>query len=176
MISNHGNFAGALRVIAAFPALALLVFALGAAPAAAHDYRAGTIFIDHPWAPESIGPAPTGAVYMTLINEGAEADRLIGAATPAAAEAPLHSNSVEDGVMRMRSRKAIEVAPGAPLALQPGGALHIMLIGLKAPLKAGARLPLTLTFEKAGPVEVEAVVQKPRDGGHDAADHPHMGM
>jgi copper(I)-binding protein len=70
----------------------------------------------------------------------------------------------------MRPVEAIEVTPGAPIVLQPGG-LHVMLIGLKAPLKEGERFPLTLTFERAGTIEVEVVVEKLGAMGPDHMDH-----
>ncbi|MBP2232607.1 copper(I)-binding protein [Azospirillum agricola] len=75
-----------------------------------------------------------------------------------------------NGVMKMRPVDVIEVTPGSPTALQPGG-LHIMLLGLKQPLVKGKAFPLTLTFEKAGPVTVQVDVQ-----GAGAAAPSHEGM
>ena len=57
----------------------------------------------------------------------------------------------------MRRIDGVDVDPGATAVFAPGG-LHIMLIKLKAPLKEGESFPLTLTFEKAGSMEVEAMV------------------
>ncbi len=62
--------------------------------------------------------------------------------------------------MRMRHVKALEVAPGAPIVLAPGG-LHVMLMGLKAPLKEGKAFPLTLSFEKAGTLDIRVEVHEP---------------
>ena len=80
------------------------------------------------------------AVYLTIVNNTAQADRLTGAATDAAA--------------------AVEIAAGESVSLAPGG-LHIMLIGLQRNLIAGEKLDLTLTFEKAGQVSVEAEIRQP---------------
>ena len=59
--------------------------------------------------------------------------------------------------MKMRPVGALELRPGAPTVLKPGG-LHIMLMGVKAPLRQGETFPLTLTFEGAGRREVSATV------------------
>jgi len=54
---------------------------------------------------------------------------------------------------------AIDVKPRGQMMLKPGG-LHVMLIGLKQPLKVGESFPLTLTFEKAGKLDVTVTVEK----------------
>ena len=95
--------------------------------------------------------ATTGAVYLTITT--AQADRLIAIFTPAAAMAHLHESKDENGVMKMKMLEALDIAPGQPAILKPGG-MHIMLMGLKAPLKKGETIPLELTFEKAGTVQV----------------------
>jgi hypothetical protein len=143
--------------------LVAAVFALSAAFAGlalAHEYRLGDIVIEHPWATPSIGQARSGAVYLTIAAEAAQSDRLIGAATPAARMAGIHTHILEEGIVRMRPVQAIEIAPGAPVLLRPGG-LHIMLMDLAAPLTVGQTFPLTLTFEKAGTIEIEVVVETP---------------
>jgi periplasmic copper chaperone A len=144
------------RLIAA----ALLLTAGIAFPSYAHEYKLGDLRIGHPWARATPGHSPNGAAYLTLSTEGAQSDRLTSVATPVAAKAELHTHLMEGNVMKMRPVEAIEIAPGAPIVLQPGG-LHVMLMGLKAPLKEGDRFPLTLTFEHAGNIEVEVVVEKP---------------
>jgi copper(I)-binding protein len=65
--------------------------------------------------------------------------------------------SMDGNVMRMRQVDAIEVKPGAMVTLAPGG-LHVMLVGLKQPLKQGDKVPMTLWFEKAGKVEVQLAI------------------
>jgi copper(I)-binding protein len=116
--------------------------------------------IQHPWARASIGQARAGAAYLTIVNRGQSADRLIAIATPAAKHAKLHTHLLEEGVMKMRPVEAIEIAPGEPAVLEPGG-LHIMLMGLTAPLEAGEPFPMTLIFENAGTVDVEVTVTDP---------------
>jgi hypothetical protein len=118
----------------------------------------GAITITDAWARASMGQAGTSAVYMTLETGGDEGDRLVAAASPLAASAELHTHIVEGGVAKMRPVAAIEIAPGAPTVLEPGG-LHIMLVGLGEKLVEGGRLPLTLTFEHAGSVELEVPIR-----------------
>ena len=152
-----------LAVLAAIAALSLT------AAAQAHEYKLGDLIIEHPWAPASIGAAKAGAAYMKIVNEGQSPDLLIAVSTPVSEHAKLHTHIVEGGVAKMRPVEAVEVNPGAPAILEPGG-LHVMLMDLKAPLQEGDMFPLTLTFERAGTVTIEVIVQAPDDHDNDA-DH-----
>jgi copper(I)-binding protein len=140
--------------------------ALVALPAAAHDYTAGDITILHPWT-RAAGANGNGAGFLRLRNGGAQPDRLISASTPAARVVELHTMERDGDVMRMRPVRDIAVAPGATVELRPGS-FHIMLIGLTAPMAQGARVPLTLRFERAGEVQVELAVEAAgaRGSGH----------
>jgi periplasmic copper chaperone A len=141
---------------AALVAAALL---LAAPVARAHDYQAGAIAIDHVWARATPGGAKVAAGYFTLTNTGTTPDRLIAATAVVAGHVELHEMSMVDGVMRMRPVKGgIELKPGQTLALE-SGSFHLMMLDLKQPLKQGERIKGTLTFEKAGPVEVEFAVE-----------------
>lgn len=139
---------------------ALVLGLAGAGSAVAHEVKAGALTVDHPWARATAPGAPNGAVYFTLENEGAEADRLLGASGEVAERIELHEHIHEGGVMKMR-----EVAGGIALpaksevAFAPGG-LHMMLLGLKQPLAAGSTFPLRLRFERAGEVDVQVEVEK----------------
>ncbi|QIG50046.1 copper chaperone PCu(A)C [Nordella sp. HKS 07] len=109
--------------------------------------------------------AKAGAVYFTIRNDGDVADKLTAVQTDAAQMAMLHENVEENGVVSMRHLEAITIAPKETVALGPRKT-HVMLTGLKAPLKKGERLTLTLTFEKAGTILVDVPV------GGVAADGP----
>lgn len=137
-----------------------------ALPSFAHDYRAGELTIDHPWARELPPNAPAGAAYFTLKNQGATADRLIGASTPRAQKSELHTHVHQDGLMKMQRIAAVEVPAKGEVAFQPGGN-HVMLFGLSQPPKAGEEFPLTLEFEKAGKVEVQVQVESADGHGMD---------
>src|SRR5262245_7644477 len=93
---------------------------------------------------------------MTI--KSAAADRLIGASSPAAARVELHVTEKKGDVLRMREVKSYAIPAGGSFELAPSGA-HLMLVDLKAPLKEGTKVPLTLRFEKAGEVKVELQVR-----------------
>jgi copper(I)-binding protein len=113
--------------------------------------------VDHPWARASAGAATTGAAYLTITDHG-QPDRLTGASTPVADTAELHESMSDMGTMKMRPVDGLTLAPGTPVKLAPGG-YHVMLTGLKAPLKAGDTFPLTLRFEHAPPLTVTIAVE-----------------
>jgi len=128
------------------------------APAVAQTATA-PIAVSDAWARATPKGATTGAAYVTVSNHGAGADRLVGASTPVADKAQLHTMIDDNGVMKMRPVAGIELTPGAKVALKPGG-YHVMLMGLKQPLAAGQSFPLTLTFEKAGTIETTVKIAK----------------
>ncbi|HEY3919201.1 MAG TPA: copper chaperone PCu(A)C [Stellaceae bacterium] len=118
------------------------------------------IKVDQAWARATPGNVKTGAIYLTITNTGTAPDTLEGkASTPAAAQADLHEMKMANGVMEMRPVPSLTIDPGKSVVLEPGG-YHLMLIGLKAPLKEGQTVPLTLTFAHAGTQQVTASVAK----------------
>ena len=133
---------------AAFVAATLL-----STSAFAHSLTVGSLTLTDLWTRATPAGAPTAAGYLTITNNGTEADKLIAASSPAAATGTLHLVTVKDGVMSMRPAEvSIEIPARGSVTLAPGG-LHIMFVTLKEPLKEGGKLPVTLTFEKAGTVE-----------------------
>lgn len=131
--------------------------------------KVGGISIEQPFARAT--PAKMGGAFMTLVNAGGNGDKLIKAASPVAESVELHTHVKEGEVMRMRPVDGIDIAAGGRTALEPGS-YHVMLIGLKQPLKEGATFPLTLTFEKAGTVTIAVPVVKP-GANAGAAEHKH---
>ncbi|QQS54011.1 MAG: copper chaperone PCu(A)C [Candidatus Competibacteraceae bacterium] len=114
--------------------------------------------IEQPWAAETPPAAHTGAAYLSIVN-GGEADRLLGAKAEGVGHVELHTTTMDGGVMRMRKVGVLDVPGGATTVLEPGG-IHIMLIDLKQPLRAGQSVPLTLEFEKAGAMQVRVPIRK----------------
>lgn len=110
------------------------------------------------WARATVAGQSGSAAYLTIHNAGPGSDRLLGLSTPAAASATLHGTSMAGGVMRMRGAGPQVIAQGKLLEMKSGG-LHVMLTGLKAPLRTSARLPLTLRFERAGLVRTSVPIQ-----------------
>jgi copper(I)-binding protein len=128
-----------------------------ASGASAGDVKAGEITVEGPWARASAGPVRNGVAFMTLSNAGTTDDKLIAAATDVSKKAELHTHIKEGDIMRMRPVDTIDVPAGGVTQLKPGG-FHVMLMGLKAPLKEGETFPLTLTFAKSGEVTVNVTV------------------
>jgi copper(I)-binding protein len=134
--------------------------ALFALPAWAQDYKLGSLEISQPWTRATAPTAKTGGGYLTITNKGTTPDRLIAARSTASAKVEIHEMKMDGSVMRMRELdKGLEIPPGATVTLKPGG-LHIMFMELKAPLAKGAKVPVTLVFEKAGSIDVTFTVQE----------------
>ena len=147
----------------------LLLLRWSSSSAAAHEYKAGSIEIKHPWARATPKGSEVAGGYMKLINTGKEPDRLIGGSVPIAGKFEIHEMSMDGGVMKMRPLpKGIEIKPGQTVELKPGS-YHLMFVGLKEPFEKGKRVKGTLQFEKAGTVEVEYAVEAigASPGGHD---------
>ncbi len=132
---------------------ALLAAFAFAAPAFAQDITVGSLTLSNLWARATPPKAPTGAGYLTIANQGGDADTLIAVSTPAAETSELHIMEVKDGIMTMHPvAGGIKIPAGETVTLGPGG-YHLMFIRLKHDLKQGEMLPVTLTFAKAGTVE-----------------------
>jgi copper(I)-binding protein len=141
--------------------------ALSLSQAHAHDFKQGDLVIDHPYATPSLAGTRNGSVYFKgLRNRGGQADRLVAAKSAVAERVELHQMQMDGQVMRMREVPAIELPARTEVNLRHGGAgtHHLMLQGLKQPLKDGDRFDLELVFEKAGTRRVNVWVQTPRSG------------
>ena len=136
--------------------------ALLAAPALAQ------VRVDDAWTRATAPGAKVGAGYMKITSSAA--DRLLGASSSAAARVELHVTEKKGDVMRMREVKAYDVPARGGFELSPGGA-HLMLVDIKAPFKEGAKIPLTLRFEKAGEVKTELAVRALGSTGHEHKGH-----
>jgi len=129
------------------------------AVAAASLAAAATIEVKDAWIRTPPPGAPTAAGYVTVINHAISSDRLTGAYSGAAASVGLHQMSTSGGVMRMRPiTGGLALGASASLSLSPNGD-HLMLTGLKAPLKAGQHVKIVLQFQRAGNVAADFVVR-----------------
>ncbi len=149
------------------PILFLLTFlvllaACGAPPNSADQgVTAGSLHIKGAWArPAQMMGGSTSAAYMVIENSGSAPDRLIRVSGDLANAIELHTATNNNGVMEMRPVEAIEVPASSSVELKPGG-YHIMMIGVKQPLKPDDTVPLTLTFAQAGNVNITATVRSP---------------
>jgi copper(I)-binding protein len=155
------------------------MLALAATAASAHEYKAGSLEIKHPWSRATPKGAAVAGGYMKIVNTGTTPDRLIGGTSAAAPKFEIHEMSMEGGVAKMRMLpKGLEIKPGQTVELKPGG-YHLMFVGITAPFEQGKRVKGTLEFEKAGKVEVEYAVEaiggtpKGHDGGSGGGHHNH---
>jgi copper(I)-binding protein len=125
----------------------------------ANDYRIGSLRIDRPWATATPQGAKVGVGYMKIINDGPQPDRLIAITSPVSRKTAIHTSVKEGDVVKMRLLdKGLEIKPGEAVELNPEG-MHVMFEGLAEPLVAGARAKATLTFEKAGSIDVEYAIE-----------------
>lgn len=132
-------------------ALAALAASLFASSAMAE------IMAKHPFAYATTKSQKAGGAFVSVMTDGPP-DRLVAARSPAAKKVEIHVHINEGGVMKMRPVDGpLPLAKGQPIEMKPGG-VHVMLMGLKAPLEAGGTVPVTLVFESGKTLEVDVPV------------------
>jgi periplasmic copper chaperone A len=128
--------------------------------------------IREPWARPSSDRLLQAGGFLTIANSGLEADRLAGATSPAADSVEIHAIKVVGANVKVQPlANGLAIPGGVTLTLRPRG-YHLQLHGLKVPLRTGAHLPVTLIFEKAGPIDIEFPVRTPGPVGNAVFDHP----
>jgi copper(I)-binding protein len=150
---------------------ALLSLGLACPAVAHHDgeiYKRGDLVVSHAWMHENAAMAHATSVYLTIDNQGPSADRLIGAEVDFADDAVFQAQTVgADGTLEVRDISGIKIEPDQVLTLKPG-VVWIELEGVRRMLGHGEHFDMTLTFEKAGTVEIEVEIEPA--GGHDHDD------
>jgi periplasmic copper chaperone A len=120
---------------------------------------AGDLEITQAWIRATLPGQPAAGGFLTVENKGKEADRLLSASSPLTAATQVHEMKMDGDVMKMAElADGIEIPAGGKVELKPGG-YHIMFMGLEKQVKEGEIVKVTLTFEKAGAVEVDLPVQ-----------------
>ena len=150
----------------AFAVLLTLAAVLAAPWAGAHDaaIKAGNLVITGPWSRQSPMAADVAAGFLTIANTGQEDDRLVKAETAISSMTQIHGMKMEGDVMKMfELPEGIPIPAGGMVELKPKS-LHLMFMGLAKPPAEGEHFTATLTFEKAGTVEVQFDVLAP--GAH----------
>lgn len=142
----------------------------------AHEFKVGDIEAVHPWSRETPYGAKVAAGYVKIVNHGSESDRLVSAAGEIAGRTEIHEMAVDNkGVMTMRPIEGLDIPAGGEVELKPGG-FHIMFLDLKDAKKKGETFAGSLTFEKAGTVDVEFTVDAiGGDTGHGSGHENHGG-
>ena len=135
---------------------------------------AGGIQAERAWARETVAGMSMGGVFLNLKNDGAREDTLTGGQSPISNKVEVHTHINDNGVMRMRELAGSLALPkGQTVTLKPGS-YHIMLMGLKAPLKAGETFPLTLKFKHAPAKTIQVTVQANAASGQMAPMQQHQ--
>jgi hypothetical protein len=139
----------------------IIVSALALTACAGDDaVTTGGLAITGIWVRPSPMTAGNGAAYMVIDNKGGEPDALIGAEADFCDTVEIHETSMMEGdMMQMQPVERIEIPAGGSATLEPGG-YHVMLIGINESLDPGDTVTLTLIFEKAGAVQVQAEVRE----------------
>lgn len=155
------------------PLVLAFVSAFCAAPALAQ--AKGDLQIEKPWARATVPGAAVGGGYLVIRNNGAEPDRLVGVASPVSARVEMHEMAMEKDIMRMREVKGVAVPAKGAVEFKPGG-YHLMFMELKAPLKQGDKVPVTLRFEKSGELKADFSVESAGSAGSGAHSAKHGAM
>ena len=134
----------------------------GEAPVASHGdhgVTVGDLTLSGAFTRATLPNAPVGGGYVTITNNGAEADRLVAAESPFSPDVQVHQMAVVNDVMQMSELPdGLEIPAGESVTLAPGG-LHLMFMNIAKPFVEDETVPVTLTFEKAGTVEIELAVE-----------------
>jgi periplasmic copper chaperone A len=138
--------------------IALALFAALAGPAAAQEARAGDLVIKDAVVRAMPPGAPNTAAYLTIVNEGAKPDALVSASCGCARSVEPHLSHVMDGQAMMMPAGPVTVPARGEVSFSPGG-YHLMVMGLKSPLKDGSLQEMTLKFRHAGAVKVPFKVE-----------------
>ncbi len=144
-----------------------LLFSAGVLAAAADN-----IAVQDPYVRLAPPNAPATGAFMVIKNNGDKDVKVVKADNTATKVTELHTHLNEGGVMKMRPVPAIEVKAKGEAVLKPGG-LHIMLIDLKAPMKEGDMVPITLTFDDGSSKRVDAKVVRPMAAPMPMGEHKH---
>jgi periplasmic copper chaperone A len=148
------------------PAL-LAALALLAAAATAAAQTAGPLMISEAWSRPAVQGA-NAVGYMTVMNHGPAAAALVKVESPLAAKVEIHRSHLAAGVMSMSAEPRVDVPPAGMVSFAPGGR-HLMFFGISRTLKAGDRLPATLTFDGGRQIKVAFAVGA--GAGAPASDH-----
>ena len=105
-----------------------------------------TVKVEDAWVRGTVASQKVTGAFMRL-TPSTDA-RLVSVSSPVAGVVEIHEMAMENDVMRMRQMPSLALPAGKTTELKPGG-YHLMLMGLKEPVKGGATVPLKLTFEDA---------------------------
>lgn len=165
---NMERLRGVMNAVLAAAALSV------ATTAGANEFSKAGLLIEHPQAMATAPGQPHGAVFIkSITNKNAKADQLIGGRSAVSGSVEVHRMEMEQNLMKMREISGIDLPANAKVMMGRGSkeGYHLMLMNLKAPLKAGEKFPMTLIFKNAGEIEVTVAVEKPSMPAHGGHKH-----
>lgn len=136
---------------------ALLLLLVATALSGCGDARLATVQVANPWAQPVDAAGTAVAVYMTITDFCTRPEKLLAVAATLPRKASLHTSRVVDNTLSMTPLASVPINCAGPTSLKPMGA-HVMVTGIEKPLEIGDRIPLTLTFDQSGDVNVVAEV------------------
>lgn len=150
-----------MRLIKEFAVAAVLTAASVYSLASGHAGQAtvGTLTIENAWSRQSPMAANVAAGFMKIVNTGSEDDRLVKATAEISGTVQLHDMKMDGDVMKMAEMPDGVVIPAGQTVEFKPGSLHLMFLGLTSQPKEGDTFKGSLTFEKAGTVDVEFEVE-----------------
>jgi copper(I)-binding protein len=165
------------RKLAAALALFAAAVLTGCSPApleqpAENAAAAPALEVSQPWAAVTPAGVSVAAGYLSIVNNTDVDDTLVSVTSPRAPSVEVHEMAMEGAVMRMRRVERLAAPAHQTVALAPGG-YHLMFMDIAAPFVAGESVPVTLTFENAGAIEVELPVRERESAGGAGASHGH---
>jgi copper(I)-binding protein len=154
-----------------------LLVSLGLIGACLGAHAQTTITVSDAWVRGTVAQQKATGMFARITS--AAGAKLVGASSPAAGVVEVHEMKMDGDRMTMAAVPVLNLPAGKMVELKPGG-FHIMLMGIKQPLKAGEKLPVTLVVEgkdgKRENVEVQAEVRAlgaPQGGGQAGDSHKH---
>ena len=146
-----------MRILKSLMLLACVTF--GAGVALAHEYKIGDIEIVHPWARATLKGSDVADGFMKIINHGSTPDKLLSVAIEFAKAGQIHDMKMDGTVMKMvELTDGLDIPAGATVELKPKST-HVMFIGVNQELIPDEMVNGELTFEKAGKVKIEFMIE-----------------
>jgi copper(I)-binding protein len=108
---------------------------------------------------------PNTAAYFSIRNSSDISRTLIGASADFATKAEIHNHVLMNDMMSMQQQSEVVLKPGESVQFSPGG-LHIMLFGLKQPLREGQSVSFSLQTKEGESISIIANVARPKPSSH----------
>jgi len=157
--------------IAVLTAVGAIAWSVCSEPAIAFEACAAPICVDQAWTRATPGGSREAALYFSIANNSGSDEKLVGVSTAAASLAMIHRTTITDRLVQMVIVGDVTIPAHGRVLFSPGG-YHVMVTGLKAPLKEGTVVPADLSFASGRTLEVDIPVLKASALGPAASTGP----